>query len=85
MMDTQALIRDDHLGSSEQLSKALIIEISISFCRCSYQNAAMGKGEKRLINCTAPILGQYLFVILNKNERLMLCFVEVFALSGNYE
>ena len=62
-----------------------MIDISISFCRCSYQNVAMGKGENRLINCTSPILGQYLFVILNKNEHLMLCFVEVFALSGKYE
>ena len=42
----------------------------------------MKKGETRDIMCQNVIIGRYVHVILNRNEYLVLCEVQVFGLGG---
>lgn len=44
----------------------------------------MGKGQTRQFPCSRPIKGRYVFVVLNVNEYLTLCEVEVYGVRGLY-
>ena len=51
----------------------------ISVFRCRFVPGALGRGERRKIDCAPARVGRFVFVVLRVREYLTLCEVEVFA------
>ncbi|XP_065051247.1 uncharacterized protein LOC135680930 isoform X2 [Rhopilema esculentum] len=49
---------------------------------CTRYGKAMKQGQTRQFPCSRMIKGRYVFVVLNVNEYLTLCEVEVYAVAG---
>ena len=45
----------------------------------------MKQGQTRQFPCSRMIKGRYVFVVLNVNEYLTLCEVEVYAVAGKFD
>ena len=59
----------------------LVIHNITPLLRCRFVPGALGKGEKRKIDCAPPRIGRFVFVVLRVREYLTLCEVEVFGES----
>ena len=69
-------------GIAVVLFVTLPINYIQSFCfRCAYQDHAFSCGEKKVLNCTSPTPGRFVFVALRTTGYLTLCEVEVYALT----
>ena len=42
----------------------------------------MKRGQTRQFPCRMPVKGHFVFVVLNRNEYLTLCEVEVYGIKG---
>ena len=59
----------------------VIVMLILFICRCAYHGGSFGRGQTKMLQCSQPRVGRFVFVKLRVNEYLTLCEVEVLGVK----